>query len=263
LDSNFTTTLPVGLDSIEVTIGNSCNSREVFYVEVLASPDALISRLLIDPCEGDTFLLINTFPSASALWSTSSTADSIGVTISGTYILTVSDTNGCSDSDTSVVNFTPLPMPVITISGDTLNCNSGFVSYQWNLNGAPIPGATNSSYVATTSGTYSVTVGANFCSNTSDTTFVLVGIREGLPTTFSLSPNPTQDQVTLSLGAGVQGEATIRILDITGRELASQPWSLFGNGASTQISLSPYPMGTYLIVVELPQGTLTRRVAKQ
>lgn len=263
LDSTFTTVLPVGIDTVTVTIGNACNSEEVYVVEVLPSPTAVIDRLLIDPCEGDTFELRNTFPSASALWSTGSTADSIFVTTSGTYTLTITDLNGCSDTDTSVINFTPLPMPVITISGDTLTCNSGFVSYQWNLNGTAIPGATSQSYVATTSGIYSVTVGANFCSNTSDTTFVLVGIRQALPTSFTLAPNPTNDRVHLSIGAGIQGDGMIRVMDVTGRELASQPWSLFGNAATTQISLNDFQAGTYLILVEFPQGTFTKWVAKQ
>jgi hypothetical protein len=51
----------------------------------------------------------------------------------------------------------PFPPPIgITMSGDTLTANGGFISYQWYLNFSVIAGATDSFYVATQSGIYSV-----------------------------------------------------------------------------------------------------------
>lgn len=60
-------------------------------------------------------------------------------------------------------------VPVITKTGDcvpgaVLSVTSGFTSYQWNLNGTPIPGATTSTFTPTTGGNYTVTIVAGGCS---------------------------------------------------------------------------------------------------
>ena len=46
--------------------------------------------------------------------------------------------------------------------------------YQWQLNGVDIPGATNPTYDATSSGTYSVTVDIGVCSSTDDITITVI-----------------------------------------------------------------------------------------
>jgi hypothetical protein len=97
----------------------------------------------------------------------------------GTYTVTVS-ANGCSaTSANTVVTVTPAPNATITATGSTtvcqgnsvtLNANTGAgLSYQWLLNGSPIPSATGVSYTANVAGNYTVTVsqGAN-CSATSN-----------------------------------------------------------------------------------------------
>ncbi len=60
-------------------------------------------------------------------------------------------------------------VPVITkvgtcVPGTTLFVEGGFASYQWNLNGNPIPGATSNTYVPTTGGSYTVTISTGGCS---------------------------------------------------------------------------------------------------
>ncbi|HKP10960.1 MAG TPA: ExeM/NucH family extracellular endonuclease, partial [Blastocatellia bacterium] len=74
-----------------------------------------------------------------------------------------------SDHDPVMVGLFPcdaLPNPLVTPGGPTTFCDPGSVtltssaatSYQWKLNGSPIGGATAQQYVATASGSYTVTV---------------------------------------------------------------------------------------------------------
>jgi gliding motility-associated-like protein len=93
---------------------------------------------------------------------------------SGSYTAEIT-LNGCvSTSLATVVVVNSFPVATIAPSGPTTFCqgasvvltaNSGVgLSYQWELNGTPISGATNVSQTVSVSGDYSVTVTQNGCS---------------------------------------------------------------------------------------------------
>src|SRR2546423_6832456 len=116
-------------------------------------------------------------------------------TLSGNYTVIVT-LLGCSSpasAATSVtVNPNP-PTPSINNSGPTTFCTGGSVTLtsdaasgnQWKLNGSPIGGATNTTYIATASGSYTVTVtDGNNCTATSSATVVQV---DTMPTTPTIS----------------------------------------------------------------------------
>ncbi|XZF15684.1 immunoglobulin domain-containing protein [Chitinophagaceae bacterium MMS25-I14] len=99
-------------------------------------------------------------------------------TQAGSYTVTVTNTvtncSATSASTTIVVN--PVPVATATVQGAATACQgdtvwisgAGGPGYIWNKNGAPIPGATNQLYGATTSGIYSVTTtNSSNCSTTS------------------------------------------------------------------------------------------------
>jgi gliding motility-associated-like protein len=99
------------------------------------------------------------------LWSTFQPSQSIVATSSGTYSVTVTDANGCKDSDTMIFNLLPPPVPNLGPDLDpcvgasvTLDPGAGFTAYAWS-NGSVTP-----TIAVTTSGIYSVTVtAANGC----------------------------------------------------------------------------------------------------
>ena len=92
----------------------------------------------------------------------------------GNYSVIVTNSCGSSTSNIISVNVNSAPSAAIGASGSTSFCNGGSVSlnanigsgltYQWQLDGNNISGATSSSYTATTSGNYSVIV-SNNCGN--------------------------------------------------------------------------------------------------
>ncbi|MFN3916687.1 MAG: LamG-like jellyroll fold domain-containing protein [Flavobacteriales bacterium] len=127
-------------------------------------------------CTGDNVELTATTAS-SYLWSNGATTQSIIVNTSGTFSVTVTDTNGCSNTSSAVNTIeNSNPTPVISANGSTTFCNgdnvildaSGGTSYLWNT------GATTASILASQSGTYSFTAYNGTCSAVSSSITVTV-----------------------------------------------------------------------------------------
>jgi hypothetical protein len=121
---------------------------------------------------------------------TGATTNTYTTGTAGTYSVRVTiNSTGCSaTSALATVNVNALPTATVSFvgsasacQGDTvwLNANTGSgLTYQWSRNGSALPGATSSSYPATTTGAYTVTVtNGNNCSTTSTQTNVTVNPR--------------------------------------------------------------------------------------
>ncbi|MBU0765877.1 MAG: hypothetical protein KJ607_13715, partial [Bacteroidetes bacterium] len=117
-------------------------------------------------CSGSSSTLDAGAGYSSYLWSTGSSAQTITVTTTGQYIVTVSDVNGCTGSDAVSVSVTGLP--AADAGQDQNVCEgysatlvaSGGTSYLWST------GAANQSITVTppSTTTYYVTVTQNGCS---------------------------------------------------------------------------------------------------
>ncbi|MEO1434996.1 MAG: LamG-like jellyroll fold domain-containing protein [Bacteroidota bacterium] len=169
-------------------------------------------------------------------WSTGASSSALTVSTADTYILTVTNAQGCSAVDTVVVEVNPVPIANVAVSGDlqlcagesvTLIADSGY-DYQWNT------GATTQSIIVSNPGNYVVTVtnGAG-CSSFSPTVPVvfkdpLVGfsVTDPLPVYYLTTANPTVD---VSFSATTNGN------------IVSYLWD-FGDGGS---STDPNPTHTY------------------
>jgi hypothetical protein len=146
-------------------------------------------------CTGGSVTLNAPAAMAGYLWSTGATTQSITVTSSGNYSVTVTSAAGCSStSAATTVTVNAIPTATITPSGPTTFCAGGSVAlsaptivgntFLWSN------GATSASITATATGSYSVTVTRNGCSSTSTPINVTVTpvtpatITAGGPTTF-------------------------------------------------------------------------------
>ena len=182
-------------------------------------------------------------------------------TATGTYTLTGTDANGCSNTDQVTITVNPVPTATATISsGTTLVAGPAGQSYQW-INCAtsqPISGATSATYVATANGNYSVVVtNTNGCSSTSSCVTVnSAGINENKEeSTISVYPNPTKGKVNLTIPTE---QANVSIYNALGKVIAN--YSNVQNGAT--IDLSNNPNGVYLIHVATEKGTSILRVVR-
>ena len=136
-------------------------------------------------CNGNSVTLTST----SALWynwsPNSETTQAISATTSGTYYTTTSSSwsDWCSSSSNSlVVSVTAGPSaPSISNSGGTTICQGNTVTLtssqatgnQWYKDGVLISGATNQTYVASTSGSYTVTYTNAGCTSPQSSAVVL------------------------------------------------------------------------------------------
>ena len=144
---------------------------------------------------------------SSYLWSDGSTTQTLVVNASGDYWVQITDTAGCTASDSISLTLHPLPDPVILPSGPVMFCegdsvmldafNTNWYSYYWSQGGA-----TSSNILVTTPGDYYVkVVDMNGCEDSSAT----VNVSHYPQPVLDLGPDHAfcdGDSVVLSTGTG-------------------------------------------------------------
>jgi large repetitive protein len=233
-------------------------------------------------CNGNSVTLTST-PALWYDWSPNSeTTQAISATTSGTYYTTTSSSwsDWCSSSSNSIVVAVSAgpSAPTVSNSGGTTICQGNTVTLtssqatgnQWYKDGVLITGATNQTYVASTSGSYTVTYTNAGCTSPQSTAIVLtvsqapVIVATG-PTTFC-----TGGSVILHSNIGTNltwspGGATTQDLTVTssGTYTATNTVggcpALVSNSITVTISAS---LGTPTIspagpIILCPSGTVT------
>ncbi len=165
---------------------NGCNNSDTVLVTVNPLP-TINAGNDVAICEGDTAQL-QASGASSYLWTPSTGLSDTTIAnplafpiVTTTYIVTGTDTNSCSNTDTVVVNVNALP--TITAFSDTAVCSgvsvqlnaTGGSAYTWtpaaSLNNANIPNPIASPLTTTT---YSVTgVDTNGCTNVDSVTITI------------------------------------------------------------------------------------------
>jgi len=155
----------------------------------------------------------------------------------------------------------PTP-PVITALGDTVTCPSSIgYSYQWFFNGNPILGATDSFYVAHTTGTYSVRVTDSLgCNALSNGVYVLITSVNELRVDsrqLIVYPNPVTDQLCIYNYQLLTVNCQLSVYNVLGERVFSRQFatlnpsfgglSTINNQQSTVLDVSHLAKGVYLI----------------
>jgi hypothetical protein len=156
-------------------------------------------------CENDSVILTAP-PDGFYMWSTGEGTQSIVVTQTGSYSVTVISWDNCYATSTPVlVVKNPVPSNQVSVSGNTTFCEgqtailtaSGGVSYLWNN------GTTSNTTFADTSGSYVVTItNAYNCTNTSNP--VVISVIEQPEIIWNLSDTICRGQ-SITLGASPEG----------------------------------------------------------
>jgi gliding motility-associated-like protein len=228
--------------TVTVTDNNGCVNSANTTMIVNALPTPVIT--------GNTAICQGTFTTFDAgtgynsyVWSTGSGSQMLNATIAGLYTVTVTDANGCTNSDS--INLVVNALPTPAISGNTvlcqgntttLNAGAGYTSYAWS----------NSSTAQTintgNAGMYSVTVyDGNGCSAStsvnivvnplpnpviSGTSAICSGTTSTLNTGNYSSFLWSTGETTQSISTGDSGNYTVTVTDLNGCIDSSQAFNL-------------------------------------
>jgi hypothetical protein len=142
--------------------------------------------------------------------------------------------------------------PEIQLVGNDLVVNYPGASFQWCLNGVPIPGATGTSFTPTQNGIYtlltSTTGGCTMISNAVNRTASGLSGQQA-DRMFNVYPNPMSQGGQLNIlvnGLGT-GDALINILDVSGRLVKQIPVQLSSNTEHLIVDASDLSKGVYSI----------------
>jgi len=166
---------------------------------------------------------------------------------SGLYAVVVTAIGCASTSLETSVTVNAFPGSILAVSGPTTFCDGGSVvlsapsvpglSYQWQSGGIAIPGETNSSYTANTSGSYTAEITLNGCVSASLATVVVVN-------SFPLATITPNGATTFCQGASV-------VLTANAGAGLSYLWELNGTPISgaTNVSQTVSAAGDYSLTV--------------
>ncbi len=263
-----------GFYSVTVTDPNNGCDAIADSVEVIVNstvPPTIVPSGPVEFCEGGSVSLsVQPGPYNSVLWNIGSTTPSIVVTETGDYGVTVIDANGCLDTS---LNAVPqhvevwAPNPVAVEQGDSVYVQNGpFVTYQWYLNGAPVPGADQYVYVPVASGNYRCEVtDDNGCLDLSNNLeYTISGIAEIMSLEqLDIFPNPTESMVFAKIEFNKAMDVTFELTDMTGRIIQAPETLRNVESLTYEFNLETLGAGLYYVRIVTDEGLVVKPVVRR
>lgn len=217
------TVFTAGTYSVTVTDGNLCQG--VASINIVQSPKPVPKINLTGKpifCKGDSAILSVSNPIFRTYdWSSGDTTRTIIAKQSGIYVITVTDANGCTGSDTITIQQNPTP--TLTISGNKEFCEGSSTQLTVSTNALQTKwsnGDTTRTITANQSASFSVTVtDGNGCTNTTS-----AQVRERPASSFQIS-----GQLTIC----PNNSAT---LEVQNQKFAQYRWSNGDTTATTRVT---------------------------
>lgn len=249
--------------SAVVTDANGCDgTTDVVEVTIQNVSDAVITANgPLEICQGESVLLDAGSGYDTYLWTNGSEMQTTNAGASGDYSVT-GTLDGCPyASDTITISVTTFT-PQITSSGTTVSVSGVYSSYQWYLNGDPIPGATGPDYEALTNGNYTVVVTdddgcageSNLLELTEPSLTSIDEVNTGMP--FVVYPNPNNGQFQLEMNTSTP--YTLTVINAIGQTVSVEKNQ---NGNKSFINLENN--GMYVVQVAVGDRVYNQRVVVQ
>lgn len=237
----------------------SADSIDLAPVEVNLFPTAGISQSQDGNrfCDGDEITLTVADDAKSYTWVLNrdqllSDSSALVVDIDGTYEVILANGH-CVIKDSVSLTFESVAQPTITENGDTLTADATGLNYQWLLDGQAIAGATDSFYIFSMSGDYSLVVINDIgCEAISESISVVFVNTNELADQYGLvlAPNPVEKVLQVQLEKSLPTQATIWINDVQGRQLSAQKIIAAGQ-YNFSLDASGLTAGVYFLAVEM------------
>ncbi len=203
------------------------------------------------------------------LWSTGATTQTIDVTVSGTYSVTITNpTTGCAFTDevAVTVNYTPAASFTYSATGLTVsftNTSTDGATYNWSFGDGGTSTTANPSHTYAVEGAYTVTLTVT---NGCGTDFYSVVIEVGtdintitLADAVTVQPNPTSDFTNVSINLN---EATSIKLELV-NSLGQVVWSntpTYTLSATYVIDMTMYAEGVYQLNIISADAMATKPI---
>ncbi len=210
-------------------------------------------------CEGNNTIL-NASGGTSYNWSPATGLSATNIsnptaspTSTTTYTVTVTDANGCTNTDDVIITVNPLPpIPTITQIGNEL-FSSAASGNQWYDSNGIIPGAVNQTYTPAQSDNYTVIVtDVNGCSSESAPyNFIFTSIyssETGLEV--KIYPNPSKGLVYIEFENIGKDGLMIEIMNITGKIIYTKQFENNKSEKIEEIDLSRYSQGIFFVKIQ-------------
>ena len=253
----------IGLSEID-----SCNCDVLVFDTISVCDTLTLSNGNIVTTSGNYFDTLSLFPACDSIrnlnltiLNSSSSLNSIfecgsytwnGMTYtqSGNYSFSTVNNLGCDSLAILDLTINDYPSPQIISSSPQLTVNvSGGNSpytYLWNT------GETTSSITPINNGNFYVDVlDANNCLGSDSITVNFVGIENDFTYEFQISPNPSNENITLSSNFHINNPTKINIYNLTGKLVLSENVAI-KNGSSENINVSSLRPGVYLLEIKNP-----------
>jgi hypothetical protein len=252
------------------TDANSCSSTASITITVNSVTVDLGSD--ITQCGGSVTLdAMNAGDTYS--WNDLSTNQTLVVSATGTYSVTVTDpSTTCSSTD--VIDVTINTIPSASMTPFALPVCTSDVAFALT-NGSPAGGVYSGTGVSSgmfdpsVSGngmfviTYTITDGTTLCSG-SDTASIMVSICEGIVTnefnTITMYPNPASDMINISVGNANFSQLSISIVDIQGKEVFNETDKNITANYNKQINIEKFAKGVYYVKLNTGNDTKVQKL---
>jgi Secretion system C-terminal sorting domain len=216
-------------------------------------------------CIGSSRYLFGPPNMKSYSWASGSNNDSLRITTSGTYVLTVKDSSDCSYTDTIIVQ--DVQNPIITLGNDTMICIGDslllapgtFTTYSWST------GSTQPSIYVKQKGTYSVDVeDADGCVGSAainvDTITCMSSVADLLLEDFKVYPIPVSKQLNIDFSAMKADWLKISIVNMTGKEVINENRDIRTGANHLAIDVQTLRPGAYFIRLNNSIGSSALKV---
>ena len=246
-----------------VTDRNGCTGSDTVHLNMSAAPVVALGPDF-SACPG-TILLDAGNPGSTYLWSSGPTTQTISPGTAGTYSVVVTNGGGCVATDTVTVSLYPVPSPVLSVLGNTLDAGGPFSSYTWYLNNVLILGANSQTYTASQSGWYRVEVtNSNGCVGIDSLSVNVVTGREiDLNSSFKIWPNPVNDYVNIQFPSTSGFDIHVTVSDANGKTVQKRNLLANGNSETMRLDISNLSKGIYHISVTTPEGVAPFRFVRE
>jgi hypothetical protein len=270
---------------VEVANQYGCSSRDT--VEFSNYPLPVVS-LGADKnfCEGTSVMLDAGTGFSTYVWSTGENSYYINATQPGDYWVTVTDANGCSDTDTISLAMDPLPVATTVSSGPVtvdnfLSPSSDFTcieaanatSYEWRLEPAEagsISGDGTGAQVTWTAGytgTANISVRSNNdCGNSAYSPAYSVSVysSQGIDESMAISgmklfPNPNDGIFTVQFTSGKEQTMQFHVTTSGGARVIESLETLATGPFQKTFNMDRLPAGTYYLVILDKDGKMVSR----